>query len=119
MGADVGRDGRRCAINVQLLVQLVLIPQAADERSVFGNLCYVRTSTCPISVTRRANNERQTDESDSFGQKRRKRRPVPIIRERRGAVGGGGGGRKNKEYIHQVEKEKDSKIKKENQKQRK
>ena len=40
VGADVGRrDGRRCAINVQLLVQLVLIPQAADERSVFGNLC--------------------------------------------------------------------------------
>lgn len=39
VAADAGRDGRRCAINVQLLVQLVLIPQAADERSIFGNLC--------------------------------------------------------------------------------
>ena len=39
MTADAGRDGRWCAINVQLLVQLVLIPQAVDERSIFGNLC--------------------------------------------------------------------------------
>lgn len=36
---DARRDGRRCAINVQLLVDFVLIPEAVDERSIFGHLC--------------------------------------------------------------------------------
>jgi hypothetical protein len=39
VAADAGRDGRRRAINVELLVQFVLIPQAVDKRTVFGNLC--------------------------------------------------------------------------------
>ena len=86
MTTDAGRDGRWCAINVELLVEFVLIPQAVDERSIFGNLCvmwcYNNTEKAavekkergrvagradvdrPISVTSGGKRRRQTSERE-------------------------------------------------------
>lgn len=100
VAADAGRDGRRRAINVELLVQFVLIPQAVDERTVFGNLCVysdgvdviiirrrrnVRMSTGQFPVTRAAN-ERATSQSSTLtiAKRTRKRRgkSAPSLIER-------------------------------------
>ena len=66
MTADAWRDGRWCAINVQLLVQLVLIPQAVDERSIFGNLCVMLYNMVrvPPSSGRQIDEEEEADVRD-------------------------------------------------------